>query len=343
MKHIKTMFILFTLAMVIVAGISCKDKRKNLAQNDELPVYEIKAFLAAAEAYFSHDGKSIICNAKMKETDKHYNTYTCRKDGSKVTRINDKWEDACSWFTRDGKGIIYTSTRDEGQTKEEDWSSAKDYPKGAELYWCDLKGKNVKRITKNKYYDAEVSESPDSKWILFSRQINGEIDLWKMRPDGSNEIQITKTPEWQEGGSFYIPGTNTIIFRAWKKSDEGKRGMPMAIFTIDDNGKNLKMITDDKTTNWAPFPHKDQDHFVFVKVLPPVGGKGMPNYEIFMRSLKTGKETRLTYSPGFDGFPTLSPDGNTLLFSSSRTAPKGKRQLNIFTMDISSLFKNPEE
>jgi len=55
-------------------------------------------------------------------------------------------------------------------------------------------------------------------------------------------------------------------------------------------------------------------------------------------NIETGKQTRLTYNDAFDGFPVLSPDGKTLLFSSSRNAKPSERSLSLFTMDISSLI-----
>ncbi len=80
------------------------------------------------------------------------------------------------------------------------WSNERDYPQGAELYTSDLNGNNVKRLTNNKYYEAEVSVSPDAKWIVFGRQIDGKMDLWRMRPDGTGEEQITFTDDWQRLG-----------------------------------------------------------------------------------------------------------------------------------------------
>ncbi len=109
------------------------------------------------------------------------------------------------------------------------------YPTGAELYTSDLDGGNIVRLTNNKYYDAEVSVSPDAKKILFTRSIDGKCDLWVMNVDGTNEHQVTFTDEWQEGGSFYLNDSETILYRAWERKSEGQRGMPMTIFTIKDS------------------------------------------------------------------------------------------------------------
>ena len=210
------------------------------------------------------------------------------------------------------------------------YSDPNDYPQGAELYSSDINGGDVKRLTNNQYYDAESSFSPDGNKILFGRQIDGKMDLWVMEPDGNNQRQVTFTAEWQEGGAFYLHDNETIIFRAWKIADQKKRGMPMTIFTIKDDGTGLKQITHDDGTNWAPFPSPNGKYFVFVKVLPP------HNYEVFLMSLETGEQTRLTYNDAFDGFPVLSPDGNLLTFSSNRDAAPGEKKLTLYLMDVSS-------
>jgi|LGVF01.1.fsa_nt_gb Tol biopolymer transport system component len=296
----------------------------------ELPVTQIPNVTNGAEAYFSPDGKTLIFNGKMGE-DKTHKVYTVNVDGSDLRKINGKGDDACSHFAPDGKSIIWTSTRDNTDMHAGNYSDSKDYPQGAELFISELDGSDVKRITNNKYYDAEVGYRPDGKRILFSRQIDGKLDLWTMDVDGSNQTQITFTDDWQEGGAFYMPNGKTILYRAWKKGDEDKDNQDMQIFTINEDGNNLKQITNEAGTHWAPFPAPDGDHFAYVKVLQP------HNFEIILRSLKTGKEKQLTYSKSFDGFPAFTADGKTMSFSSSRANAKGVRSLKLFTMDVSSL------
>ncbi len=308
----------------------------SFANKKEMPVKRVPNIENAAEAYFSPDGKSLIGNVKAKGDHSH-GVYTINIDGTNLKAIENKGEGACSYFHPNGKGLIWTSTMDHMDLKNKgNYSDPENYPRGAEIYTSDLDGKNVKRLTNNLYYDAEVAYSPNGKLILFGRMINGNMDLWTMNPDGSNQKQITHTPEWQEGGAFIMADNKTIVLRAWEKKNQGKgKGLPMTIFTIDINGKNLKQITFDKGTNWAPFPTPDGTGFVFVKVLPP------HNYEIYYMNFKTKKQTRLTYDKGFDGFPVLSPDGKMLCFSSSRGNKKGNRALKWYIMDISSLNLAP--
>lgn len=304
-------------------------------EGKELPVKRVPGLGEAAEFYFSPDGKSLIGDAK-REGDEAYHVYTVRLDGSEVRRINDKGEDACSFYFPDGKRIVWTSTRDHPEMPKGNYSDPNHYPQGAELYASKPDGSDVKRLTSNAYYDAEVSLSPDGRWILFTRQIDGKLDLWRMRSDGTGETQITHTPELQEGGSFYMPDSETILYRAWKREDQGQRGMPMQIYTIKHDGTGTKQITNEPGTNWAPHPAPDGRHFAFVKMLPP------HNFEIFLMDMKTGEQTRLTYFDGFDGFPAFSPDGKTLAFASSRDATPGERKLFTYTMDVSSLGLGPK-
>ena len=327
----------FTLLLLATINFICLFPKVNQAQTKEeteLNVWQIPNIEEGAEFYFSPDGKSMIGNAKFGDDTVHQ-VYTFNIDGTNILKINDKGEDACSFYFPDGKKLLFTSTRDNLDMSKGEFSNPNNYPQGSEIYSCDLDGKNLKRLTNNKYYDAEISVSPDGKWLLFTRQIDGKLDLWKMLPNGCEQQQITFTPEWQEGGSFFIDN-ETIICRAWDIKDQGQRGMPMSIFTLNSDGSNIKRITNDDSTNWAPHPAPDCDHFVFVKVLPP------HNFEIYLMSLKTGEQTRLTFNDAFDGFPVISPDGKLLSFDSNRDAKKGERKLRPYLMDISSFNLGPK-
>ncbi|HAB53565.1 MAG: hypothetical protein A2315_01675 [Ignavibacteria bacterium RIFOXYB2_FULL_35_12] len=325
----------FITAFLFTVNIKAQTENSN-EEGKEFKVWKIPNVSNGAEFYFSPDGKSMIGNAKF-EGDSSHQVYTMKIDGTNIKKINGIGEDACSYYFPDGQKLIWTSTRDNLDLLKGDWSNAKEYPTGAELYTSDLDGGNVVRLTSNKYYDAEVSVSPDGKKILFTRQIDGKCDLWVMNADGTDEHQVTFTEEWQEGGSFYLNDNETIIYRAWLRKDDGKRGTPMTIFTIKDDGTDLKQITFDEGTNWAPHPAPDGDHFAFIRILPPF------NFEIYLMSIKTGEQTRLTYNDAFDGFPVISPDGKLLAFSSNRDEAKGVRKLSPYLMDISSLNLDPKE
>ncbi|MFZ4619196.1 MAG: TolB family protein [Bacteroidota bacterium] len=298
-------------------------------ENGPFKIWAVPNVEQGAEFYFSPDGKSIIGNAKQ-GSDSIFQVYTVSIDGSVIRRINDKGEDACSFYFPDGKKLIFTSTKDNLDFPHGNFSDPSNYPQSPELYISDLEGKNVRRLTNNKYYDAEVSVSPDGKWVLFTRQIDGQLDLWKVRPDGTNETQLTKTKDIQEGGAFFL-NEHTIIFRAWDIKDQGQKGIPMQIFTIKDDGTDLKKISNEPGTNWAPFPAPDGDHFSFVKVVPP------KNFEIFIGSVSSPELKQITFSDAFDGYPAISPDGKLLTFSSNRDAKPGERKLMQYLVDISSL------
>ncbi len=325
--------------ILIVAGSGCGNKGDSPAGGEgraDLPVRLVPGFYSAAESYFSPDGRRLILNARLIEGEADYHVYTTNLDGTDKRRINSLGADACSYYFPDGARVIFTSTRDNRSLPPGNYSDPTDYPAGAELYSCSPIGSNLTRLTHNGQYEAEVSLSPDGQWVLFTRMTGGELDLWRMRPDGSDSFQITATPDLQEGGSFYLPDGEHIVFRAWRREDQGQRGMPMTIYTIRDDGSELHQVTRDEGVNWAPHPSPDGIHIVFVKLLP----RG--NFEIYLMDMESSEQTRLTYDEGFDGFPSFSPDGHTISFSSSRGMPEGSRRLSIYLMDIGELLAASE-
>jgi len=309
---------------------------------EELPIWKIPNIPKAAEAYYAPDSLHVIAQTADKDALKAegrptgYLTHTFTDQGEDFQRINDRGQDACSYFFPDQRRLIWTSTRDNMDMPIGNWSDENNYPQGAELYTSDLDGGNVNRLTDNEYYEAEVSVSPDGEWIVFGRQIDGKMDLWRMRPDGSDEQQITFTEDWQEGAPLYLPDSETIMMRAWKRSEYGKiRPTPMTVFTIKHDGSERTARTFDRDMNWAPYPAPDGRHYVFVRIIEK------NNWEIFLGDLAGGEPVRLTFNQSFDGFPALSPDGTKMLFARD----EGERFMSglyTYVMDVSSLNLGPE-
>lgn len=319
----------------------------------ELPHRKIPNIPETAEAYYAPDSIHVIAQtqdpkalrAKDDRSAGGALTWIFKDDGSEAWRVNDHGQDACSWFFPDMKRIVWTSTRDHMDLPVGNWSDDGDYPQGAELYTSDLKGGNIKRLTNNKNYEAEVTVSPDGKWIVFGRQLDGKMDIWIMKADGSGEKQLTFTPDWQEGAPYFLPDNKTIIYRAWQRSvtqelkrireQTGQRQQtPMTIFTMNLDGSNVQPRTFTSDMNWAPFPAPDGRHFAYVRI-----GEGN-NWDVYLGDLAGGEPRRLTWSPSFDGFPSISPDGKKLLFTRS----EGQRfmsDLYTHVMDISSLNLGP--
>jgi|TARA_Y100000310_G_scaffold253669_1_gene260566 WD40 repeat protein len=347
-KSVAILFVIIgiTTCLTLAAG----DSGDSTTNSRELPTYKIPNLLENGEAYYAPDGLYLI--AQINDPDAQDPgrgkvggalTYTFTDRGEDILRINDRGMDACSWFYPDKDQLLWTSTRDHiNDFPAGNWSDDQDYPQGAELYSSDLDGGNVRRLTNNEWYDAECTVSPDGKWIVFGRQINGNADLWRMKSDGTEQTQLTFTEDWQEGEAYFLPDNKTVIFRAWKQSEklllnqmDERNGThtqtPMNIFTLKFLGQDLdvQQRTFTHDMNWAPFPAPDGKHFLVVRIV------GDHNWELFLCDLADGSKMRqITFNEEWDGMGAFSPDGKKMVYT--RSDP-GSWSMYSYVMDVSSL------
>ena len=354
--RIKPWLLAFSLPFMVIVGCNTTQQRFALTpptnaelstRADEPLSWLIPNIGEAAEAYYGPDSQHIIAQVQSPLAVKSsrglagFLTQTFTDSGTDIVQINDRGYDACSYFFPDGKKLIWTSIRDNLNMSVGNWSDWRNYPQGAELYISDRQGKDVRRLTNNHYYEAEVTVSPDGKWIVFGRMVNKNMDLWIMKSDGSDEHQLTFTEDDQEGAPYFLPDSNTIMFRAWKASEYDMKPTPMTIYTIKRDGTQLKARTFTHDMNWAPYPTPDGEHFLFVRV------ETARNWEIYLGYLdgKTSPK-RITFDAGFDGFPAISPDGRKMLWTSSRSAGANvgfMQGLRLHVMDISNLKLGPKK
>jgi len=323
-----------------VSGAS--PEASTIDNSNELPVRLIPNIPPAGEGYYAPDDYHFIAQARDPDAQTNGDeriggalTYIFTDDGKLTRRINDRGQDACSYFFQDQERVIWTSTKDNMDMPLGDWASQDNYPQGAELYSSDLYGNDIVRLTNNKWYDAEVTISPNNEWIVWARQIDGNVNLWRMRSDGSDEQQITFTEDWQPGAPFYLADNETIIFQAWRDSEYGKISpTPMTVFTVKYDGSELTQRTFNRDMQWGPAPAGDGRHYLFTRMIDGY------NFELFLGDLGGDEPLRLTYNNGFDGMKSLSKDSTKMMFN--RTAHEGDPMLYIHVMDLSSLNLGPE-
>ncbi len=306
-----------------------------------------------AEAYWSFDGKNIVFQR------------TSVKDGipcdqifmGKVPKMGEKFtykrissgkgRTTCSFFTKDGKHIIYASTHEGGDAcppvpdrskygNKYIWAVYSDF----DIYMADLNGKIEKKLTATKGYDAEATLSPDGKKMLFTSLRNGDLDLYIMDLATQKLTQITNTLGYDGGAWFNADGTK-IIWRASRPKTEAEikeykdlltenlvAPIQMEVFTANADGSNVKQVTSLGQANWAPNFLKD-GRIIFCSNHEYI--RGFP-FNMYLVNADGSHLEKISHDNGFDAFPMFSPDGKKIMFSSNRNNGGG-HDTNVFIAD----------
>ena len=143
-----------------------------------------------AEAYFSFDGQRLIYQGYT-EKDGCDQIYVMNADGSGKHLVSTgKGRCTCAYFTKDGKGVLFSSTHaaDPVCPPTADHSQGYVWPvyDTYKIYVGSADGKNLKCLTPWKAYNAEGTLSPDGKTLIFTSDKDGDLDLYAMDLEGKN-------------------------------------------------------------------------------------------------------------------------------------------------------------
>jgi TolB protein len=140
--------------------------------------------------------------------------------------------------------------------------------------------------------NAEAYFSPDGERLVFQATwpgVSGCDQIYSMRLDGSGLERIS-TGDGRTTCGFFMDGGDRVLFSSTHHVSEQCPTPP-------DRSRGYL---------WGLFP-----------------------FDVFVRDLATGELRRLTDSPGYDAEATLSPDGETIVFTSDRSG-----DLNLWTMSV---------
>jgi TolB protein len=291
-------------------------ERLNLHNIQQL-TFPSMGFERAGEAYFSPDGQTIIFQA-VPRGQMHYQIYTMNLEEGLPTMVSTgKGACTCAFFRPDGQKIIFASSHEDPyldsqiipyfqktQTGNYKW----DFTPYMNIYEANPDGTDLIRLTNGPAYHAECAYSPDGLSIVYASNEDGSMNIYTMKADGSDQKQITYTDYCYNGGPFFSPDGEQILFRA-------DRSLPdyLQIYVIKTDGANERQLTCNNAVNWAPYWHPGGKVIAFTTSL-----HGHRHYEIYLLNIENGKQHRLTHSPSFDGLPVFSLDGKKLMWTSKR-------------------------
>ncbi len=305
-----------------------------------------------AEAYFSRNDKYISFQSDNKqwglECDQIFYLDVNKDTKTKKPNLISTGfgRTTCSFFTPNGKGVIYASTHEAGghacpmppeMGKKYLWAVYETF----DIYVADLKGKVKNQLTNTPGYDAEATVSPDGKSIVFTSTRNGDLDLYIMDIDGKNVRQVTHELGY-DGGAFFSPDSKKLVFRASRFNSEAEREeykenlkknlvapTNMEIFTCNVDGSDLKQITNLGKANWAPYFTPKGDKIIFASNHHSQRGY---DFQLYIINTDGTNLQKITTESNFNAFPMFSYDGKKLIFSSNRDNG-GTRDTNLFMAD----------
>ncbi|MDQ7780718.1 MAG: hypothetical protein RDV41_13570 [Planctomycetota bacterium] len=182
-----------------------------------------------------------------------------------------------------------------------------------EIFSMTEDGKDVRQLTKNDFYDADPSVSPDGRWIAFVSLRSNRPDLFIVDVHGKHERRLTNNdPQLEEGGPTWDPSGETLVFTIHRTTD-GQGEPPREFHRIRRDGLCLRKVEVEGhfVACWTPDISPDGCTMLFSHYLK----KGAPQH-IFSRN-DSGVAEQLTNVP-HNYYPSFSPDGSKILFASTR-------------------------
>jgi TolB protein len=229
-------------------------------------------------------------------------------------------------------------------------------------------------MTDGEFFDIDPMVTPDGKWIYFSSDRLGRMNIWRMQTQGRGgltkitdspsvaaDMEVCVSPKGDKiaytsllaGANVYqvwfanADGTLPTQIRAGKNpawSPDGKRVAYVApdpvskkdkIWVMDADGANpTQMTRGTESDDRYPVWTPDGSRIIYAS------NRGLnedqePNFDIWMMNEDGTGQTQLTINGSYDSRPAISRDGRYIYFISNRGAQRENQEtLQIWRIEL---------
>jgi Tol biopolymer transport system component/DNA-binding winged helix-turn-helix (wHTH) protein len=196
-----------------------------------------------------------------------------------------------------------------------------------ELRWTDLVTKRTRTVYQTVADPVanhlEADWSPDNSLIAFSTRVNGNSDIFSIKPDGNGLKNLTNNP-LPDSSPIFSPDGSEIIF---VRDDYGKT----QLYRMDLNGGNQRRVSNKDGYEMMPSVSPDGAYLAFS------GDRQGHGLDIFLLSMKNPDDEKIIASRRFhDSSPVFSPDGKRMAFIASSD---GNAEIYLVNSDGTGLFR----
>ncbi len=307
---------LILLTIIVIALSFCNDD-VDISRTDNAVILEIPLSGSIQNPAFSPDGKSIVFtqfrNAYNKPPSGLY-TFNLETDilsplvvdgNSNVNLPGECWNAV-------NHSIVFSSERENGD----------------QIYYIDENGTTGDETYVTNRTDSVAFEptfSPDGQWIVFeAHKLNEEGGgvITKYKLDGSSGyVNLTapgddcKQPNWSPMGDKIL----------YQKETNGQWN----IWLMNTDGSGKAMITDFEGSKTDAVFSPNGQYIIF-----SAENDEVELANIYKVAIQDGSPIRLTNYAGYDGAPSISPDGTKLIFESSSKDPDKSKGTKLCILNL---------
>jgi Tol biopolymer transport system component len=181
---------------------------------------------------WSPDGTRVAFSSHR---DENWEIYLVNIDGTGLVRLTEHPEnDFSPTWSPDGR-VLFVSRR-HGD---------------ADLFVMDLDRRELAQLTKSELDEYDPAWSPDGRWIAFVTQMGNQSDIFVMRADGADPVNLTDSMYANDFQPTWTADSEELVFVSYTAA----RGTH-DLFRMRRDGSGVIQLTDDEHDNLAPSVRK---------------------------------------------------------------------------------------